>query len=119
MLPRHVYLSATMLALAATMSEEDSPVVPSPDDLDAPPEAATLGHEGPESHWSKRADEAAQEELCRRDINAFTEYVLRDEVTLCKVAPNKWAALNRHDARPEQREHKKARAKRKARKGWA
>jgi hypothetical protein len=38
MLPRHTYLSATLLALAATMSEEDSPVVPSPDDLDASPD---------------------------------------------------------------------------------
>jgi len=139
MLPRHAYLSATMLALAATMSEEDSPVVPSPEPDD-------------ESHT----------ELCRRDINAFTEHVLRDEplrtgyaeidaaltpavggslnfmvggagsgrnmykeyieresVTLCKVAPNKWAALDRSDARPEQRANKKARGKRKAKKGWA
>lgn len=125
MLPRHAYLSATMLALAATMSEEDAPVVPSPEPDD-------------ESHT----------ELCRRDINAFTEHVLRDEPLRTGYAEidsvltsavggslnvmiggaSSGRSLERERAllhcvraheRPEQRASKKARAKRKAKKGWA
>ena len=135
MLPRHAYLSATMLALAATMSEEDFPVVPSPDDLDAPPEPddAALGCEGPESHWSSvlgcailddmRADEAAQEGS-HYDFNEGQGhgYDGRYDIPCATGTPDasmrfllrSWAR-----DRPEQRANKKARAKRKAKKGWA
>lgn len=135
MLPRHAYLSALGLALAATMSEEDYPVVPSPDDLDAPPEPddAALGCEGPESHWSSvlgcailddmRADEAAQEGS-HYDFNEGQGhgYDGRYDIPCATGTPDasmrfllrSWAR-----DREEQRAAKKARAKRKAKKGWA
>ena len=135
MLPRHAYLSALGLALAATMSEEDYPVVPSPDDLDAPPEPddAALGCEGPESHWSSvlgcailddmRAYEAAQEGS-HYDFNEGQGhgYDGRYDIPCATGTPDasmrfllrSWAR-----DRAEQRAAKKARAKRKAKKGWA
>ena len=137
MLPRHAYLSATMLALAATMSEEDYPVVPSPDDLDAPPEPddAALDCEGPESHWSSvlgcailddmRADEAAQEGS-HYDFNEGQGhgYDGRYEPTepgvhRARSRPAGALLAGFGPARAEQRAAKKARAKRKAKKGWA
>ncbi len=173
MLPRHAYLSALGLALAATMSEEDYPVVPSPDDLDAPPEPddAALGCEGPESHWSSvlgcailddmRADEAAQEGS-HYDFNegqghgydgryeptepVLTGYAKLDAALSGVPAgslgfmiggplarrPQHVQGVHRARSRPagallagfgparaEQRAAKKARAKRKAKKGWA
>ena len=125
MLPRHAYLSALGLALSATMSEEDSPVVPDED--------ATLGREGPESHWSSvlgramtddmRADEAAQEGS-HYDFNEGQGhgYDGRYDIPCATGTPDasmrfllrSWAR-----DRPEQRANKKARAKRKAKKGWA
>ncbi len=176
MLRRHAYLSATMLALAATMSEEDYPVVPSPDDLDAPPEPddAALGCEGPESHWSSvlgcailddmRADDAAQEGshydfnegqghgydgryeptepvltgyakldaalsgvpagslgfmiggASRNGRNMYKEYIERKAALAAKA--ERWRPKSAEHV-AEQRVAKKARAKRKAKKGWA
>ena len=138
MLPRHAYLSALGLALAATMSEEDYPVVPSPDDLDAPPEPddAALGCEGPESHWSSvlgcailddmRADDAAQEGS-HYDFNEGQGhgYDGRYEGRIGCFGGYKhtpWSAAPeflRTEHREEQRAAKKVRAKRKAKKGWA
>ena len=108
MLPRHAYLSATMLALAATMTEEDSPVVPSPDDLDASPDlwSTPLGRAMTDD---MRADEAAQEGS-HYDFNEGQGHGYDGRYDIpCARARD----------RPEQRANKKARAKRKAKKGWA
>ena len=173
MFPRHhALLSATMLALAATMSEEDSPVVPSPEpDEGAADYDATLGREGPESHWSSvlgrailddmRTDEAAQEGS-HYDFNegqghgydgryeptepVLTGYAKLDAALSGVPAgslgfmiggplarrPQHVQGVHRARSRPagallagfgparaEQRAAKKARAKRKAKKGWA
>ena len=137
MLRRHAYLSATMLALAATMSEEDSPVVPSPEpDEGAMDYDATLGREGPESHWSSvlgcailddmRADDAAQEGS-HYDFNEGQGhgYDGRYEGRIGCFGGYKhtpWSAAPeflRTEHREEQRAAKKVRAKRKAKKGWA
>ena len=122
MFPRHHLMSATMLALAATMSEEDSPVVPSPDDLDASPDlwSTPLGRAMTDD---MRADEAAQEGS-HYDFNEGQGhgYDGRYDIPCATGTPDasmrfllrSWAR-----DRPEQRANKKARAKRKAKKGWA
>ena len=167
-----------MLALAATMTEEDSPVVPSPDDLDASPDlwSTPLGRAMTDD---MRADEAAQEGS-HYDFNegqghgydgryessapVLTRYAKLDaaltgavggslnfmiggpsngkvmwtasQARRAHVVPTEHDAqasfaaaraadrmisitYDRSAARPEQRAAKKARAKRKAKKGWA
>ena len=118
MLPRHAYLSALGLALSATMSE---------DDLDAPPDL-----------WSKPLGRAMVDDM-RADEEAGAAVEAKVVAAFPHMQP--WEAQGSHydlprvsgppdDSmrfllrswdrdRPEQRASKKARAKRKAKKGWA
>lgn len=128
MFPRHhALLSATMLALAATMSEEDSPVVPSPDDLDAPPEDEGSSYDKAHSYLGDDLDylwQKGKQEGSHYDFNEGQGhgYDGRYDIPCATGTPDAsmrfllriWAR-----DRPEQRANKKARAKRKAKKGWA
>lgn len=121
-------MSATMLALAATMSEEDSPVVPSPGDLDASPDL-----------WSKplgramvddmRADEEAQEgshydkahSYLGDDLDYLWQKGKQEDIerkAALAAKAERWLPKSAEHV-AEQRASKKARAKRKAKKGWA
>ena len=144
MLPRHAYLSATMLALAATMTEEDSPVVPSPEPGGAPRwpvtdeamiDAALRGEPAPSVYEPLRTgyteiDAALTGAVggslnfmigggSRNGRNVYKEYLRRNPVwTDPDPTVPKWVRCEQRP-RPQQRAAKKARAKRKAKKGWA
>jgi len=128
MLPRFHLMSATMLALAATMAEEDSPVVPSPDDLDASPDlwSTPLGRAMVDD---MRADEAAQEgshydkvhDYLGDDLDYLWSKGKQDDARLAAIEPPEMRLKRSVFCRDrnEQRANKKRRATRKAKKGWA
>lgn len=124
-----------MLALAATMTEEDSPVVPSPEPRwpvtdEAQIDAALKGEPAPSLYEPLRTGYTEIDAALTGAVGGSLNFVIggtsRNGRNMYKEYIEREAVQREHSlladfgpARSEQRAAKKARAKRKAKKGWA